>query len=157
MTFYRPEGQVGVGWWDQGTEACDWGWCRAEGTDEGLSWHCYECRDGKLRDTWGQVPELPACVSFLGHCWCVDKEGEYISASLTARSPQMPLCKCTRGCPRWTRVGPGLGCQLLLPSSGGPVRRLSQTTFSQVPSLEDFADLGPPEFVLLVSQMERGS
>lgn len=110
-----------------------------------------------LRDTWGQVPELPACVSFLGHCWCVDKEGEYISASLTARSPQTPLCKCTRGRPRWTRAGPGLGCRLLLPSSGGPVRRLSQTTFSQVPSLEDFADLGPPEFVLLVSQMERGS
>lgn len=50
-----------------------------------------------LWDAWGQVPELLACVPFLGHCWCVDGEGEYLSASLTARSPQTPPCKCAPG------------------------------------------------------------
>lgn len=37
--------------------------------------------------------ELLACGSFLGHCWCVDGMGDYVPASLTARSTQGPRCK----------------------------------------------------------------
>ncbi|XP_006830780.1 PREDICTED: thyroglobulin [Chrysochloris asiatica] len=32
------------------------------------------------------------CYARTGHCWCVDGKGEYIPASLAARSPQIPQC-----------------------------------------------------------------
>ncbi|XP_046498238.1 thyroglobulin [Equus quagga] len=35
------------------------------------------------------------CYARTGHCWCVDGKGEYVPASLTARSPQMPQCPTT--------------------------------------------------------------
>ncbi|XP_042555885.1 thyroglobulin isoform X1 [Dipodomys spectabilis] len=48
-------------------------------------------------------PYVPQCDAFgswepvqchagTGHCWCVDGKGEFIPASLIARSPQMPWC-----------------------------------------------------------------
>uniref|UniRef100_A0A4W2IQ22 Thyroglobulin n=1 Tax=Bos indicus x Bos taurus TaxID=30522 RepID=A0A4W2IQ22_BOBOX len=48
-------------------------------------------------------PYLPQCDAFggwepvqchaaTGHCWCVDGKGEYVPASLTARSRQIPQC-----------------------------------------------------------------
>lgn len=47
------------------------------------------------------LPDPPARDSFLGHCWCVDGEGQYVPASLTARSPQPPQCKW----PWWWALG----------------------------------------------------
>ncbi|XP_037369130.1 thyroglobulin [Talpa occidentalis] len=52
---------------------------------------------------WPAGPYVPQCDAFgrwqplqchagTGHCWCVDGKGEYISASLTARSPRLPQC-----------------------------------------------------------------
>ncbi|XP_027828679.2 thyroglobulin isoform X2 [Ovis aries] len=32
------------------------------------------------------------CHAATGHCWCVDGRGEYVPASLTARSQQIPQC-----------------------------------------------------------------
>ncbi|KAB0371896.1 hypothetical protein FD755_016834 [Muntiacus reevesi] len=38
------------------------------------------------------------CYAATGHCWCVDGRGEYVPASLTARSRQIP--QCPTGCER---------------------------------------------------------
>ncbi|KAM7075694.1 thyroglobulin [Molossus nigricans] len=35
------------------------------------------------------------CHPGTGYCWCVDGKGEYVSASLTARSPRAPQCPTT--------------------------------------------------------------
>ncbi|XP_060058359.1 thyroglobulin [Erinaceus europaeus] len=35
------------------------------------------------------------CYAQTGHCWCVDGKGDYLPASLTARSPQTPQCPST--------------------------------------------------------------
>nr|XP_054102612.1 thyroglobulin isoform X1 [Callithrix jacchus] len=35
------------------------------------------------------------CYAGTGHCWCVDEKGEFIPASLTARSLQIPQCPTT--------------------------------------------------------------
>nr|XP_019579661.1 PREDICTED: thyroglobulin [Rhinolophus sinicus] len=51
-------------------------------------------------------PYVPQCDAFgswepvqcharTGHCWCVDGMGDYVPASLTARSPQGPQCPTT--------------------------------------------------------------
>ncbi|XP_077023848.1 thyroglobulin [Tamandua tetradactyla] len=32
------------------------------------------------------------CHASTGHCWCVDRKGEYVPSSLTSRSPWMPQC-----------------------------------------------------------------
>ncbi|XP_069321496.1 thyroglobulin [Eulemur rufifrons] len=51
-------------------------------------------------------PYVPQCDAFgswepvqchagTGHCWCVDRKGEFVPASLTAGSPQIPRCPTT--------------------------------------------------------------
>ncbi|XP_073086260.1 thyroglobulin [Manis javanica] len=35
------------------------------------------------------------CHARTGHCWCVDRSGEYVPGSLTARSAQVPQCPTT--------------------------------------------------------------
>ncbi|XP_026351166.3 thyroglobulin [Ursus arctos] len=42
-------------------------------------------------DAWGGW-EPVQCHAGTGYCWCVDGKGEYVPASLTARSPQIPQC-----------------------------------------------------------------
>ncbi|XP_028389694.1 thyroglobulin [Phyllostomus discolor] len=53
------------------------------------------------------------CHPGTGHCWCVDGTGQYVPASLTARSPEAPQCPTT--CERsrasallsgWKQAGP---------------------------------------------------
>ncbi|KAM9626953.1 thyroglobulin isoform 1-T1 [Trichechus inunguis] len=77
----------------------------------------YQRRGSSLGDSAGAAallsngPYVPQCDAFgswapvqcynrtvlssLGHCWCVDGKGEYIPASLAARSPQTPQCPTT--------------------------------------------------------------
>lgn len=98
VTFYRPEGQAGVGCGIRILRPVTVGGVGQKGRTKALPGIAKKAeKASRLWDTQGRVPELPACVSFLGHCWCVDREGEYISASLTARSPETPPCKCTPG------------------------------------------------------------
>ncbi|XP_078297761.1 thyroglobulin isoform X1 [Panthera onca] len=42
-------------------------------------------------DAWGRW-EPVQCHARTGYCWCVDRRGEYVPASLTARSSQIPQC-----------------------------------------------------------------
>ncbi|XP_044100852.1 thyroglobulin [Neovison vison] len=42
-------------------------------------------------DVWGGW-EPVQCHAGTGYCWCVDGKGDYVPASLTARSPQVPQC-----------------------------------------------------------------
>ncbi|XP_054446492.1 thyroglobulin [Pteronotus mesoamericanus] len=45
----------------------------------------------KASGSWEPVQ----CHAGTGHCWCVDGKGEYVPASLTARSPEAPRCPST--------------------------------------------------------------
>ncbi|XP_003792914.1 thyroglobulin [Otolemur garnettii] len=72
----------------------------------------YQRRRSSL-DNWVEVPTLPRsgpympqcdafgnwepvqCHAGTGHCWCVDGKGEFVPASLTTRSPQIPQCPTT--------------------------------------------------------------
>ncbi|KAG8515493.1 Thyroglobulin, partial [Galemys pyrenaicus] len=73
---------------------------------------------------WPAGPYMPQCDAFgswqplqchagTGHCWCVDGKGEYVPASLTARSPRLPQCRtpCQESrasglLSSWKRAGP---------------------------------------------------
>ncbi|XP_007938731.1 thyroglobulin [Orycteropus afer afer] len=72
----------------------------------------YQRRGASLGDLSGAAalpnngPYVPQCDAFgswapmqcyagTGHCWCVDRNGEYIPASLAARSPNIPQCPTT--------------------------------------------------------------
>ncbi|XP_006879337.1 PREDICTED: thyroglobulin [Elephantulus edwardii] len=58
---------------------------------------------GTLLSSGPYVPQCDAsgswapvqCHARTGHCWCVDGKGEYLPASLAARSPRMPQCPST--------------------------------------------------------------
>ncbi|XP_057591090.1 thyroglobulin isoform X2 [Hippopotamus amphibius kiboko] len=65
---------------------------------------------GSLRSS----PYVPQCDAFgswkpvqchaaTGHCWCVDGKGEYVPASLAARSPQIP--QCATSCEKYRASG----------------------------------------------------
>ncbi|XP_039096126.1 thyroglobulin [Hyaena hyaena] len=45
-------------------------------------------------DAWGRW-EPVQCHAGTGYCWCVDQTGEYVPASLAARSPLTPRCPTT--------------------------------------------------------------
>ncbi|XP_032109825.1 thyroglobulin isoform X1 [Sapajus apella] len=72
----------------------------------------YQSRRFSLDDSAGASarlrsgPYVPQCDAFgswepvqcyagTGHCWCVDEKGEFVPASLTARSLQIPQCPTT--------------------------------------------------------------
>lgn len=95
VTFYEPEGQVSGCWGDW---ACGCGQCQVEGTDGGtFAGTAVNAKKDRTQGSRGgeasAPPELLACGSFPGHCWCVDRSGEYVPGSLTARSAQVPQCK----------------------------------------------------------------
>ncbi|ELK11652.1 Thyroglobulin [Pteropus alecto] len=85
----------------------------------------YSSRAAALLRSGPYVPQCDAfgswepvqCHARTGHCWCVDGEGEYLSASLTARSPQTPPCP---QCPLPFDASAAAGGVILCERASGP-------------------------------------
>ncbi|XP_055968176.1 thyroglobulin [Sorex fumeus] len=71
------------------------------------TWNFYQRHNPAVGDgTGASLPYIPQCDASgqwdpmqchaqTGHCWCVDRKGQYIPASLTSRSSKTPQCPST--------------------------------------------------------------